>query len=247
MDTTSWEAVTDWYDKKVGEEGHYYHQHVIIPHLKPLFNKDSNVLDLACGQGILARHLPKGAGYTGVDISPSLIQAAKKYDQQKNHNYHVQDVTTPLPFEPNSFTHAVIVLALQNIAHPEKVLQNCREMLKKKGQLILILNHPCFRIPRQSSWGVDEGKKLQYRRIDHYMTPLKIPIQMQPSKGQRSTQTVSFHRPLSFYSRALHEAGFSIQLIEEWCSDKMSTGKAAKMENRARKEIPLFLALLAQK
>jgi len=37
-----------------------------------------------------------------------------------------------------------------------------------------------------------------------------------------------------------------IEKIEEWASDKDSVGKAAKMENRARAEIPLFMAIQAK-
>jgi hypothetical protein len=35
--------------------------------------------------------------------------------------------------------------------------------------------------------------------------------------------------------------------MEEWCSDKKSEGAAARMEDRARKEFPLFLTILASK
>lgn len=246
MDETSWESVTNWYDKSVGKEGHYYHQQVIIPKLLSLidFKKPVHLLDLACGQGILARQLPKKTAYTGIDLSKSLIQAAKKYDPQGK--YLVQDVTESINLEP-VFTHATIVLALQNIAEPAKVIQNAYRLLQPKGRFIIILNHPCFRIPRQSGWGIDEARKLQYRRVDTYMSQLKIPIQMNPSQGEKSANTLSFHRPLSFYSKALADNGFTIRLIDEWISDKVSTGKTARMENRAREEIPMFLCLVAEK
>jgi hypothetical protein len=35
--------------------------------------------------------------------------------------------------------------------------------------------------------------------------------------------------------------------MEEWTSDKVSVGKAAKGENRARAEFPLFMAIRAVK
>jgi hypothetical protein len=38
-----------------------------------------------------------------------------------------------------------------------------------------------------------------------------------------------------------------IEKIEEWVSDKKSTGPMAKMEDRARDEIPMFMAILATK
>ena len=37
------------------------------------------------------------------------------------------------------------------------------------------------------------------------------------------------------------------EINEEWISDKRSMGKRAGMENRAREEFPLFLAILAKK
>jgi hypothetical protein len=94
---------------------------------------------------------------------------------------------------------------------------------------------------------VDEQQKLQYRRIDRYMSSMEIPIQMEPGKGKGSQTTYSFHHPLTKYSHWLKEAGFVIELIDEWCSDKMSQGKTAKMENRSREEIPLFMVISARK
>jgi hypothetical protein len=93
---------------------------------------------------------------------------------------------------------------------------------------------------------VDAQKKLQYRRIDRYMTPLSIPIQTSPGKG-KTEETISFHFSLSHYTALLKKAGFTIDSIEEWCSDKRSTGKTAAMENRSRQEFPLFLAIIAIK
>jgi hypothetical protein len=110
-----------------------------------------------------------------------------------------------------------------------------------------VLNHPCFRIPRQSSWGVDLEKKIQYRRIDRYFSSMKIPIQSHPSKGAQSSHTSSFHHSLSRYVQWLKQTGFVIETMDEWCSDKKSTGKHAKMEDTSRAEFPLFLAIVAKK
>lgn len=246
---TSWESSSSWYDDIVGQKGHYYHEHIIIPKLLSLLNvsktKTPSILDLACGQGILARSIPKQVEYVGVDISPSLIKAAKSRSKNPSHKFFIGDVTKKLPFPIKKFSHIIIILALQNIEKPEMVLKNISDYLAPDGQLFLVLNHPCFRIPRQSSWGIDEKKKLQYRRIDSYISPMKIPIQTHP--GKKEGQTWSFHHPLSDFSRWLHQENFVISLMEEWISDKTSSGAKARMENRARKEFPLFLALVCRK
>lgn len=248
---TSWEPVEKWYAGSVGEEGHYYHQHIVLPKVLGLlaFGKEKSpaLLDLACGSGVLARKVPPSALYMGIDISPSLIKTARQADTNPQHQYLVADATHPLQLEKKDYTHAAIVLAIQNMQEPKLAFENAAKHLAPFGRLVIAMNHPCFRIPRQSSWNVDEEKKLQYRRIDRYSTPMSIPIQAHPSKGEKSAQTWSFHHPLGDYSRWLNEAGFAIEVLEEWYSDKVSTGSAAKMENRARAEIPLFMGIRAIK
>jgi SAM-dependent methyltransferase len=249
--TTSWEPVEKWYQSAVGDEGHYYHQQVVIPGVLKLCDfgqtPNASLLDLACGSGVLARHLPDSIDYIGIDLAPSLIKAAKSADKCKNHLYLIADATQPLSLKKCDFSHAAIVLAVQNIEMPRLIFANAAKHLASNGRLVIAMNHPCFRIPRQSSWKVDEAQKIQYRRIDRYSSSLQIPIQAHPSKGQQSPTTFSFHYPLSAYSRWLYEEGFIIELIEEWHSNKVSTGKMAKMENRSRSEIPLFLAICAKK
>ena len=60
--------------------------------------------------------------------------------------------------------------------------------------------------------------------------------------GRAPVTTWTFHRPLQTYVRAFSDAGFLIESIEEWPSLRQSQpGPRAREENRARKEIPLFL------
>ncbi|MBW7944094.1 methyltransferase domain-containing protein [Patescibacteria group bacterium] len=247
---SSWQPVHGWYNELVGEKGHYYHQHVILPKTVQLLamKEGTSLLDLACGQGVLARALPAGVEYWGVDASRALIEAAQQHDDSPDHHFAVADLTrSTFPIEKKDFTHASIILALQNIRTPRQVFRHAVEHLVSGGKFLVVLNHPCFRIPRQSSWGVDESKKTQYRRIDRYLSPLEIPIQAHPGKAQRSPMTWSFHFPLSTYLNELSDTGFVITRFEEWSSDKTSEGKAAKMENRSRSEFPLFAAILAEK
>lgn len=248
---TSWDSVGNWYNGIVGNEGHYYHRKLILPGVIRLLGiteqTQGPLLDLACGQGVLARQLPEKLLYTGIDISPALIKAAKQASTNKSHEFIVADASKTLLLQKKEYSYATLLLALQNIEHGEKVIDNAARHLQVGGKFLIVLNHPCFRIPRQSSWEVDAGKKIQYRRIDRYYSDMKIPIQMHPGKGAASPATWSFHHPLSTYSEWLYNAGFHIAKIDEWCSDKISSGKQATMENRSREEIPLFMAILATK
>jgi ubiquinone/menaquinone biosynthesis C-methylase UbiE len=249
---TSWEAVAGWYDKLLEGEG-TYQKELILPNLLRLMDlgRSEAVLDLACGQGFFAREFFKKSGnVVGVDAAPALIAIARKTVPEKTANvgpeFHVARADA-LPFlKKGSVDKAAIVLALQNIENVASVLRECARVAKQNGSLYIVLNHPAFRVPKESSWGWDEKEKLQYRRVDKYLSELKVKIQMHP--GEKPSQyTTSFHRPLQYYFKALNKAGFSVTLVEEWNSHKISQeGPRAKAEDVARKEIPLFLCLVAR-
>lgn len=241
----NWDSSERWYTSCVGEKGHYYHQTVVIPNALRLLGSKGSLLDLGCGQGVLARHLSADVEYCGVDLSKALIEAAKRMTPGKQ--FAVADASGEIQVEKRDFDRACFILSLQNMENGEGAIDTAGRHLKKGGKLLIVLNHPCFRIPRQSDWGIDEKAKLQYRRMNLYMSPQKIPIQTTPSKGEASETTFSYHHPLSDYALWLQKKKFAIASMEEWCSDKKSEGAKAKMEDRARKEFPLFLAILAVK
>ncbi|MBP9670502.1 class I SAM-dependent methyltransferase [Candidatus Woesebacteria bacterium] len=245
---TSWSPVAKWYTGIVGDTGHYFHEHVILPNLKLLLNPKGgeSVLDIGCGQGVYARTIPHNVDYTGIDISKDLIQEAKKLTKNAKQVYYVADATKGLPVPADSFDHAVCILAIQNMKDGEGTILNVGGALKKGGDFVIVMNHPSFRIPRQSSWGKDEAQKLEYRRVNRYLSPLEIPINAHPGLSD-SPMTWTYHQPLSYYVKALKQAGLLVSDIEEWTSDKVSVGKSAKGENRARSEFPLFLAIRAVK
>lgn len=248
MKNTSWSPVAKWYGDIVGEGGHYFHEHVILPRLKILLDPQpgESVLDVGCGQGVYARGLTHDVSYVGLDLSRELIMQAKTLDKNGKHSYYVADATQGLPVPDSSFDHAISILALQNMKEGASVIGHIGASLKQSGDLVIVINHPSFRIPRQSSWGKDEANKLEYRRVNRYLSPLEIPINAHPGLKD-SPLTWTYHEPLEYYVKALKDSGMVVTDLEEWTSDKVSTGKAARAENRARAEFPLFLALRAAK
>lgn len=246
---TSWNKVDNWYSSIVGNSGHFYHKEVILPKLLPLLHlkADSKLLDLACGQGILERHIPKEAEYIGIDIAQNLITEAQKLSKNKAHHFICHDLEQPWPLSKEAhFSHATCILAMQNIEHPEILFEEISSRLLPGGLFAVVLNHPCFRIPRLSKWNFDEKSKRQTREIFSYMSHQAIPITTHPGK-EKSETTWSFHFPLSYLSTMARENGFTITHLEEWISPKKSTGSAAKWENKAREEFPLFLTVLFRK
>ena len=246
---TSWEKVADWYGKHVSEASDH-HRNIMIPGVLKLLDPKSGekILDAGCGEGILCRELAgRGVQVVGIDSSKKLIDIAKKRSAKFNIHYRVADAGNLEGIQDATFDAACSILAMQNMEDLDAVTKETARVTKKNGRLVWVLNHPCFRIPRQSGWGFDEKRKLQYRRIDRYMTEMKIPIQMHPGASP-NIHTWTFHRPLSVYFDQLNSHGFAVNKIEEWVSQRKSKpGAKARAENMAREEIPLFLAISAVK
>lgn len=240
--------MADWYDSEVGNRGHYYHQNVILPNVIRLANisERCRILDVGCGQGILGKQIDLKTEYVGIDVSPKLIELAREGDSSVNHRYMVGDATKEIEVE-GKFERVFLILALQNMAQPFLVVKNIVKKLSDNGALIVVLNHPCFRIPQNSDWGFDTKLQRQYRKVFRYYQPLKVEIKASPFKQVTEKSTWSFHYPISTYSEMMFDNGLCITKIEEWVSPKISTGGRAVAENIARAEIPLFMTLVAQK
>ncbi|MEK7777415.1 MAG: class I SAM-dependent methyltransferase [Chloroflexota bacterium] len=247
---TPWQGeVARWYDAAVGAGGTDFQRDLIFPHVLRLLGlkKGDRLLDVACGQGAFCRAADKlGASVTGVDASSQLIQLARQRSV-KRIRYLVGDARQLDTLPADSFDAVACILAIQNIDPIEPVFAGCSRLLRPGGQMVIVMNHPSFRIPRQSGWGWDEQRKLHYRWIDHYLTASKIPIQIHPGSAP-NVVAWTFHRPLQDYVGAMVNGGLLITALEEWPSHKASQpGPKARAENRARKEIPMFLALRAVK
>ena len=245
--STSWGKVASWYNTLLETDQNSYQRKLILPNLIRLLEikKDEVIIDLACGQGFFARECAKlGAKVIGVDISSELIEFAK---QDKSVEYHVSEANKLDFLHNESVDKILIILSLQNIENVQDVIKEANRVLKPKGQLFIVLNHPAFRIPKDSSWGWDETKKKQYRRLDGYMSETSEQIQMHPG-DKPWEKTTSFHRPLQFYFKTLSKNGLSVTRLEEWVSHKISEEGPKKIaEDKARHEFPLFLFIEANK
>lgn len=263
---THWGEVGSWYNDLVGYNGSEYHQEVIFPGVIKLLNnsfdtlKDKKILDLACGQGAFCRLLSsKEAVVTGLDLAPSLINAAKNYDKENTIKYLLGDATKIInddkelnyEFKENEFDAITIILAIQNITPLSPVWNACKRLLKPNGILIIVMMHPSFRIPQYADWQWNEEKNQQERVIWKYLKSSEIEIVMHPGKYSSNNddkKTIHFHRPLQSYINTLGNHNLYIEAINEWPSHKKEqVGKKSIPLDLAKEEIPMFLALKAKK
>jgi len=248
----TWDRVADWYDKLVGDKGSDYHQQVVLPATLRLLDPQpgQRILDLCCGQGVLARALLEydPGLVVAVDASPRLIAAARaRGPRDRRVRYLVGDARRLDHLADGTFDAAACILAVQDTEGMPELLSTLGRALRPGGCAVVIMMHPCFRIPRQSQWGWDESKRIQYRRLDRYTTPMQIPIQTHPGRDP-ARHTIFYHRPLADYLNALGQAALAVVACEELLTHRRpEPGGRSRAESRAAQEFPIFLALKAVK
>ncbi len=244
---TDWDNISSWYEDYLGGEDTYQAK-VIAPNLLRMLEikKGESVLDLACGEGFFARLVrASGAVVSGVDLSKELILKAQ--NKSKDIGY-LNSPAHNTKIEKESFDKAFTVLAFENIKNIDEVVLEIKRVLKPGGKFLLVMLHNAFRIPKHSDWAFDSKKDLQYRRVDKYLSEIKIEIELNPHKGSKKTSSITFHRPLQWYMKIFKKHGFVMTGLEEWISHKKSgAGPRQKAEDLARKEFPMFLALELKK
>ncbi len=256
---TSWNKVAGWYNELLKNDDSYQAK-VILPNLLRFLDlkKGEMVYDLACGQGYFANVFAHvGAEVVASDLSKKLIETAKKDSRParphegaggEKISFYITPAHRAQFLKDNSIDTIVVVLAIQNIENVNEVFAECKRILKKDGRMVLVLNHPAFRVPQASDWHFEDG--VQSRIVSKYLSESKLSIDMTPGEKniKKKITTISFHRSLQYYVKLFSKNGLVITRLEEWISHKQSgSGPRQIAEDKARKEIPMFMCLEIRK
>ena len=98
--------------------------------------RDMEVLEIATGPGLLAKHVaPAAKRMIATDYSDGMIAEAKKGDCPANLTFETADAMN-LPYADESFDAVLIVNALHIVPDPEKALGEIRRVLRPGGIMI---------------------------------------------------------------------------------------------------------------
>src|SRR5206468_451823 len=112
-------------------------------------------------------------------------------------------------------------------------------VLRPRSRVVVLMTHPAFRQPRHAGWGFDPARKLVYRRVDAYLTPMAVPMK---AIGAHAP-TRSYHRPLSAYVNGLAAFGFTVDAMRELPDLPAGLKPGRRLSTpdaRANAEIPLL-------
>jgi len=143
-----------------------------LHHLLRLVNFDGyrgrRVLEVGCGAGVdLARFAKGGASVVGVDLSSSAIDLARaNFEQQRlTGDFRVADGEA-LPFEDNSFDLVFAHGVVQYTADPERLVEECRRVLKPGGEAV-------FQVYNRVSW-LNALSKVMKVGLEHDDAPVLL-------------------------------------------------------------------------
>jgi SAM-dependent methyltransferase len=166
------------------------------------------VLDIACGQGRMSRHLAGlGADVTGVDISAAMLDKARAASPASITYLHADVTGHTSWWNGQAFDGCTCELALMDIDDLAATLSAVTAVLRPGGWFAASIVHPCLPVSEQgaSSWPPAHGYDYEgwwTSREDHNPDGARIRVG-------------ATHRKLSTYLNALLDAGLEAERFAE--------------------------------
>lgn len=136
-----YDEFADWYERWVGDGPGLIAVH---PELLPPL-ADLRVLDVACGQGRLTRHLAgAGATVTGLDLSAAMLGKARAMADECVEYVHADITRPPTWWDGRTFDGCTCDLALMDIDDLAGALATIAAVLRPGGWFVASVVHPCF-------------------------------------------------------------------------------------------------------
>jgi SAM-dependent methyltransferase len=250
-DIVDWPELAEWYDAKQGDTGDLWHRELIDPPLIALVGdvRGKRLLDLACGNGYLARRFAReGAVVVGVDASSPIVEraAARERTERLGIVYLVRDAGSMPNLSEASFDVVLCNMALMDMPDVTGPFREVARLLVPGGRFVASLCHPCFDVPGASSWLLERAEyetKIS-RRVRGYRQPFAATsLWRVPERPDFRTRT--YHRPLSWYVRELWSAGLAVTAMEE--PEGSGEFGTASPQGDGVREVPLHLVIEARK
>ena len=225
-----WNTKAAFWDELHGDQGNVFHQRLVNPAVERLLELQSGerILDVACGSGVMARHLASmGAHVTAVDFSSELIERAKARGQTDGTTiyYNVVDATDEqalVELGKGTFDAIICTMALMDMPVIAPLFRAVRQLLTDEGRFVFVTSHPAFH-SNNPTFAVelkDQDGQLVTER--HLKTTAYLKIA--PVKG---TGAPNEPAPHYYYHMPLHEllshgfrAGLVLDAIEEPAFDE---------------------------
>jgi 2-polyprenyl-3-methyl-5-hydroxy-6-metoxy-1,4-benzoquinol methylase len=161
---STWDNIAPAWAPVSSQGGDYHHKYRILPEVYRMLDvqKDEKILDVACGEGNVSRHLTRnGAKVTGIDISKMIDYAIESEEKEKlGINYLKIDAEQIIEmFDEDSFDKVVCNMALMDIEDYKTTINQISKVLKENGIFVFSIIHPAFAWPTCTSIRIPEDSQ----------------------------------------------------------------------------------------
>jgi 2-polyprenyl-3-methyl-5-hydroxy-6-metoxy-1,4-benzoquinol methylase len=167
---STWDAGAPTWVSFYGEGGDYHHQYKILPEVYRMLDAQNTekILDVACGEGNVARNLTKsGAKVTGIDISKMIDYAIEREEKENLGIRYLKMNAEKISdeFEAASFDKVVCNMALMDIEDYKTTIQQISLVLKENGIFVFSILHPAFAWPACTTLKIPEDSQRNEDKI----------------------------------------------------------------------------------
>ncbi len=221
----SWNANAKMWDALM-MEGSSFQNQIIDPMLEqfiPTIENHTNILEIACGNGFLARILAlKGANVWAFDAAENAIEIAQNKtpaDLLEKIHFFSADSTDPHTYDQldNPFNIIICNMALMDIEDVTPIFKGVAKVLEDDGVFVVTSTHTCFEKtvgPIFHESFEQNGTTIHTSgvKVIHYLHPTTTRIKALPELPQ---EHCFFHRSLTDIFQNTFESGFVIDGFEE--------------------------------
>lgn len=177
-------------------------------------------LEIGCGEGRVGRWLAEnGHSVAGIDFSPTLAESAR---QAGGYDEIVCGDAASLPWSDDEFDGAVAFMVLHDMPVMPEAVREVARVLRPGSAFCIAIVHPINRPLDQ---------------LEDYFTEHRISDEVE--QNGRRMKFVGINRPFEAYTRALQDAGFVIEQLDEPRPEAAAIERAPQLEAAAQS--PFFL------
>lgn len=147
-----WDAKATFWDERMGE-GNQFHTQLIHPAVVDLLQVQpgERVLDIACGNGQMARHLAQsGAQVLATDFSAVFLERAQARAEGSTYaeriTYRLADATSPddLAALGSGYDAVICLMGMMDMPEIAPLAQALPRLLRPGGRFVFAVQHPAF-------------------------------------------------------------------------------------------------------
>ncbi len=239
----AYDRIAGWYDEAVREGPLGPFHEWIIPIVLDLAGevRGRRVLDLACGQGIVARRLAdRGASVAGVDVSEKLLETARRYEREEPRgiSYLLDDARTLDALEDAGFDGVVCNMSLMDIPDLGATLRAVSRVLRPGSWFMFSVVHPICQTPGSPWWVVEDGEIVGVEVRDYFAEGHWRRGNPEGIRGKLG----AYHRTFGTYVDGLARSG----LVLERLLEPRATGRYAEVAP-IHEKVPVALVIRCAK